>query len=104
MLNLNGVTLLSLFWGDNEHSRNSVNSMRNCIDRVGFGDKIIITDAISANRYDKFIQENDITVVSIDESISSDLKDDVEREKFSNVFLKKLHLLLHKKLFHQNLQ
>ena len=90
MLKLNDVTLLSLFWGDNEHSSNSVNSMQNCIDRVEFGGKIIITDTESANRYDKFIQENDITVVSIGESISSDLKDDVEREKFSNIFLKKL--------------
>ena len=56
--------------------------MQNCIDRVEFGGKIVITDTESANRYDKFIQENDITVVSIGESISSDLKDDVEREKF----------------------
>ena len=85
MLKLNDVTLLSLFWGDNEHSRNSVNSMQNCIDRVEFGGKIIITDTESAKRYDKFIQENDITVVSIGESISSDLKNDTEREKFSNV-------------------
>lgn len=90
MLKLDNVTLLTLFWGDNDHSLNSIKSMQNCMNKISFGEKVIITDGDSAKRHDEFIQKHDIKYIPMQDSISSNLKDDTQRENFSNTFLQKL--------------